>query len=80
MSLDFPHKEPLAQSIGAGAFTTDDVVADHNTTNPLVNSRPSLEHIESTPSSQDGIPHELEELLKSYGTSLIQSCGILLKL
>jgi hypothetical protein len=49
-------------------------------TNPLVNSRPSLEGIKSTPSSHDGIPLDVEELLRCYGTSLIQSCGILLKL
>jgi cyclin L len=48
--------------------------------NPFVNSRPSLSQIESTPSSQDGISAELEDLLRSYGTKLIQSCGILLKL
>ena len=48
--------------------------------NPFVNSRPSLSQIESTPSSQDGISPELEETLRSYGTKLIQSCGILLKL
>src|SRR5437667_12427692 len=30
--------------------------------NPLVNSRPSLSQIESTPSSQDGISTELEEI------------------
>jgi hypothetical protein len=49
-------------------------------TNPLVNSRPSLGGIKSTPSSHDGIPLDVEELLRCYGTSLIQSCGILLKL
>ena len=48
--------------------------------NPFVNSRPSLSQIESTPSSQDGISAESEDLLRSYGTKLIQSCGILLKL
>jgi len=48
--------------------------------NPFVNSRPALEQIESTPSSQDGISPELETLLRSQGTRLIQACGILLKL
>ena len=48
--------------------------------NPFVNLQPSLSQIESTPSSQDGISSELELSLRSYGTKLIQSCGILLKL
>jgi len=80
LSLDFGNRELVAASVPGGALTAGDAIADQNMTNPLVNSWPSLEHIESTPSSQDGIPQELEELLQSYGTSLIQSCGILLKL
>src|SRR5277367_2340266 len=48
--------------------------------NPFVNARPALSQIQSSPSSQDGISQELEDSLRSHGTNLIQSCGILLKL
>ena len=48
--------------------------------NPFVNARPALSQIDSSPSSQDGISLELEDSLRSHGTNLIQSCGILLKL
>lgn len=39
----------------------------------------SLSQIKSTPSAEDGIPHELEEDLRVYGCKLIQQAGILLK-
>jgi len=79
-AVGFRPSRAFAASVPGRALTAGNGVADQNMTNPLVNSRPSLEHIESTPSSRDGIPQELEELLQSYGTSLVQSCGILLKL
>ncbi|KAI5124345.1 hypothetical protein M0805_008952 [Coniferiporia weirii] len=39
----------------------------------------SLSQIEHTPSSEDGIPAELEEDLRAYGCKLIQQAGMLLK-
>ncbi|KDQ60641.1 hypothetical protein JAAARDRAFT_125034 [Jaapia argillacea MUCL 33604] len=39
----------------------------------------SLEQIQSSPSQQDGVPHDLEEDLRAYGCKLIHQAGILLK-
>ncbi|KAH8108137.1 cyclin-like protein [Cristinia sonorae] len=39
----------------------------------------SLEQIEKTPSSEDGIPASLEEDLRAFGCKLIHQAGILLK-
>jgi len=39
----------------------------------------SLSQIQTTPSAEDGIPHDLEEDLRAYGCRLIHQAGILLK-
>lgn len=39
----------------------------------------SLGQIEKTPSTRDGIPHDLEDELRAFGCKLIQQAGILLK-
>jgi hypothetical protein len=44
--------------------------------NPLA----SLEQLEETISRKDGVSEELEEQLRTFGSELIQSAGILLKL
>lgn len=44
--------------------------------NPLA----SLEQLETTVSQRDGISKELEEDLRNFGSELIESAGILLKL
>jgi hypothetical protein len=38
----------------------------------------SLSQIQSTPSAQDGVPHDIEEDLRAYGCKLIHQAGILL--
>jgi len=38
----------------------------------------SLSQIQSTPSAQDGVPHDIEEDLRAYGCRLIHQAGILL--
>ncbi|KAI9458033.1 cyclin-like protein [Russula earlei] len=39
----------------------------------------SISQVQSTPSAQDGVPHEIEEDLRAYGCKLIHQAGILLK-
>jgi cyclin L len=39
----------------------------------------SVQQIERTPSSEDGIPPELEEDLRAFGCKLIHQAGVLLK-
>lgn len=39
----------------------------------------SLQQIERTPSSEDGIPADLEEDLRAFGCKLIHQAGVLLK-
>ncbi|KAH7096104.1 cyclin-like protein [Auriculariales sp. MPI-PUGE-AT-0066] len=46
----------------------------------VLNPLASREQIKCTPSSEDGIPWELEEDMRAYGCKLIQQAGILLKL
>lgn len=38
----------------------------------------SSSQIQSTPSAQDGVPHDIEEDLRAYGCKLIHQAGILL--
>jgi len=38
----------------------------------------SLSQIQSTPSAQDGVPHDIEEDLRAFGCKLIHQAGILL--
>ncbi len=38
----------------------------------------SLSQIQSTPSAQDDVPHDIEEDLRAYGCKLIHQAGMLL--
>lgn len=39
----------------------------------------SLAQLQKSPSSEDGIPEDLEEDLRAYGCKLIHQAGVLLK-
>ena len=45
---------------------------------PRLHPLASLSQIQSTPSAQDAVPHNIEEDLRAYGCKLIHQAGILL--